>query len=170
MATLSRRMMVFGTIGATALAAAGAAGYNALTFERPAPEMVFLSRGELRLLEALCEVWFPAGVFPIDGLEAEVPTAVDGVLTEILDEVPRAGFRYVLRVLEWGTLARWGRRFTQLTVDERIVVLDRWSDADVVPRRAAVDAVKAVLAIPYFRHPTVVEAIGWRTGCHGGAV
>ena len=168
MATLSRRTMVFGAIGATAIAAAG--GYGALTFDRPAPGMLFLSPGELRLLEALCAVWFPAGVFPIDGLEAEVPQAVDGVINEILEEVPRAGFRYVLRVLEWSTLARWGRRFTQLSVDERTIVLDRWSDADVVPRRAAVDAVKAVLAIPYFRHPTVVETIGWRTGCPGGAV
>lgn len=168
MATLSRRTMVFGAIGATAIATAG--GYGALSFEQAAPGLAFLSRSELRLLEALCEVWFPAGVFPIDGLEAEVPEAVDGVITEILEEVPRAGFRYVLRVLEWGTLARWGRRFTQLSVEERTVVLDRWSDADVVPRRAAVDAVKAVLAIPYFRHPAIVETIGWRTGCRGGAV
>lgn len=166
MATLSRRTLVFSALGATAIAAAG--GYLALSFERPAPDLVFLSPAELHLLEALCEVWFPAGVFPIDGIEAGVPRAVDEVVQEILEAVPRAGFRYVLRVLEWGTVARWGRRFTELTVDERIVVIDRWSDADVVPRRAAVDAVKAVLAIPYFRHPVIVEAIGWRTGCHGG--
>ena len=166
MATLSRRTMVFAALGATAVAAAG--GYHALSFENPAPDLVFLSPAELLLLEALCEVWFPAGVFPIDGLEAGVPRAVDRVVEEILDDIPRAGFRYVLRVLEWGTVARWGRRFTELSVDERIVVLDRWSDADVVPRRAAVDAVKAVLAIPYFRHPSVVESIGWRIGCNGG--
>lgn len=165
MPTLTRRTMVFSAIGAAVLGGVGAG--VALRLEQPAEGMGILSTEELHLLRALCEVWFPAGVFPVDGIEAGVPEAVDQVVQDIMGEVQLAGFRYVLRVLEWGTTARWGRRFTGLSIEERVVVLDRWSDADVVPRRAAVDAVKAVLAIPYFRHPAVVETIGWRTGCSG---
>lgn len=164
MNTFSRRAAVLGAVGAAA-----AGGVVALRLGGPAPGLAVLNRQELSLIGALCEVWFPAGVFPVSGLEAGVPEGVDDVLQDILGDVQLAGFRYVLRVLEWGTVARWGRRFTGLSVAERTVVLTRWSDADVVPRRAAVDAVKAVLAIPYFRHPEVVATIGWRTGCSGGA-
>lgn len=166
MVTFSRRSMIFASLGAAAMAGGGGV---VLHLASPADGMVVLSDAELRLLAALCEVWFPAGVFPIDGIEAGVPQAVDGVLMDIMQPVQLTGFRYVLRTLQWGTVARWGRRFTDLGVAERVVVLDRWSDTDVVPRRAALDAVKTVLAIPYFRHPTIVSTIGWRTGCTGDA-
>jgi len=162
---ISRRSAVLAALG-TAVAGVGA-GTVALQLEGATEGMSILNDEEVSVVEALCEVWFPAGVFPLSGLEAGVPSGVDEVLGDIMEALQLAGFRYVLRTLQWSPLARWGRRFTELEVEERIVVLDRWSDADVVPRRAAVDAVKAVLAIPYFRHPTIVAAIGWRTGCSG---
>jgi hypothetical protein len=164
--TFSRRSAIFASLGAAAVAGGGGV---VLHLETPAAGMVILSAEELQLIAALCEVWFPAGVFPIDGIEAGVPEAIDGVLLDIMESVQLTGFRYVLRTLQWGTVARWGRRFTNLEVAERVVVLDRWSDTDVVPRRAAIDAVKTVLAIPYFRHPTIVSTIGWRSGCMGDA-
>jgi len=167
MVTFSRRTAIFASLGAAVVGGLGAG--VALRLDGPARDMVILNAEELDVIHALCEVWFPAGVFPIDGIEAGVPREVDGVLQDIMGDVQLAGFRYVLRTLQWGTVARWSRRFTDLEVSERIVVLDRWSDADVVPRRAAVDAVKAVLAIAYFRHPTIIETIGWRTGCSGDA-
>ena len=163
--SMSRRTAVLAALG-TAAAGVGV-GTAALRLEGATSGMSILNAEEVAVVEALCEVWFPAGVFPLSGLEAEVPSGVDEVLGDIMEELQLAGFRYVLRTLQWSPIARWGRRFTELEVDERIVVIDRWSDADVVPRRAAVDAVKAVLAIPYFRHPTIVAAIGWRTGCSG---
>ena len=166
MVHFSRRSMILATLGAATIAASGGA---ALHLGAPAPGMSILSRDELDVLAALCEVWFPAGIFPIDGIEAGVPEQVDNVLQDIMEPMQLAGFRYVLRTLQWGTVARWGRRFTALALDERVVVLDRWADSDVVPRRAALDAVKTVLAIPYFRHPTIVATIGWRSGCGGDA-
>lgn len=168
MLTVSRRAAVLAALGSVALAGAGGLG-SALYLEGPAQGMTILNREELSVIAALCEVWFPAGVFPVDGIEAGVPAGCDRVVQDIMGEVQRAGFRYVLRTLEWSTIARWGRRFTELTIDERMVVLGRWGSADVVPRRAAMDAVRIVVAIPYFRHPEVVQTIGWRTGCSGGA-
>ena len=165
MLTFSRRSAALAALG-TAVLGAGVGGL-VLPLRGPADGMTILNSEELSVLHALCEVWFPPGVFPIDGVAAGVPERVDAVLVDILEEVQLVGFRYVLRTLQWSTIARWGRRFTELEVQERIIVIDRWSDADVVPRRAAVDAVKAVLAIPYFRHPVIVETIGWRTGCSG---
>jgi hypothetical protein len=167
MVAVTRRTLIFASIGTAALGGLGAGA--ALHLAGPAKGMVILNPEELDVIRALCEVWFPAGVFPIDGIQARVPEEVDTVLQDIMGDVQLAGFRYVLRTLQWGTMARWGRRFTQLDVEERSLVLHRWSDADVVPRRAAMDAVKAVLAIPYFRHPTIVDTIGWRTGCQGDA-
>ena len=156
--------MILATVGAAAVASSGSA---VLHLGAPAHGMLILSSDELSVLAALCEVWFPAGVFPIDGIEAGVPEQVDNVLNDIMEPMQLTGFRYVLRTLQWGTVARWGRRFTDLHVDERVVVLDRWADTDVVPRRAALDAVKTVIAIPYFRHPTIVASLGWRMGCGG---
>lgn len=166
MLTFSRRSALLAALGSAVAGGLGAGGL-ALHLDDPAEGMVILNREELDVIGALCAVWFPAGVFDVDGMQADVPTAVDGVLQDIMGDVQLAGFRYVLRTLQWGTVARWGRAFTDLGITERIVVLDRWSDADVVPRRAAMDAVKAVLAIAYFRHPSVVKTIGWRTGCSG---
>lgn len=165
MPTPSRRTALFAALGATATTGLGTG--VVLHLADPARGMTILNSEELSVLRALCEVWFPAGVFPIDGIEAGVPEAVDQVLQDIMGEVQVTGFRYVLRTLQWSTLARWGRRFTELAVSERVVVIDRWSETDVVPRRAAMDAVKTVVAIPYFRHPTIIDTIGWRTGCGG---
>ena len=165
MLSLNRRWMVFGSLGALVVGG----GVVAVKGDPPAPGMAVLAPDELRVVRALCEVWFPPGVFAVDGLEAGVPEAVDEIALDIMEDISLAGFLYVLRVLEWSPLARWSRRFSELSVTERVVVLDRWSETEVAPRRAAIDAVKAVLGIAYFRHPQVVEAMGWRTGCGGGA-
>ncbi len=166
MAELSRRHLL---LGSAAVAMAGGAGaVLALRLSSPAVGFVSLNDEELGVVAALSELWFPAGVFPVDGLEAGVPRRVDEITGEILAELQLAGFRYVLRTLEWGTIARWGQTFTQLSIADREVVVGRWSEATPVARRTAIDAVKAVLAMAYFSHPEVVKTIGWRVGCGGG--
>ena len=91
MIRVSRRSMIFASLARLPwqVAVQSAA-------ETPADGMVILSDAELRLLAALCEVWFPAGVFPIDGIEAGVPEAVDGVLVGYHAARP-ARASYVLR-------------------------------------------------------------------------
>ncbi len=164
---LSRRHLL---IGGAAVALAGSAGaVMALRLSAPAAGFKVFNAEELSVVAALSALWFPAGVFPVDGIEAGVTEKVDEVAEQILLPLQLAGFRYVLRTLEWGTVARWGRTFTQLTVDEREVVVGRWSAAEPVARRTAIDAVKAVLAMAYFSHPAVIETIGWRVGCGGGS-
>src|SRR5690606_32322752 len=109
--------------------------------------------------DAVAEVFFPGAPFPIDGVAAGVSSGVDRIVGEVLEEAAAAAFRYVLRTLEWGTLASRGRRFTAMSVDERRDVLETWSDPDVVPRRVAMESFKAVLGMAYFAHPEVIAAI-----------
>ena len=71
MAELSRRHLLLGT---AAVAMAGGAGaVLALRSSSPAVGFVSLNDEELGVVAALSELWFPAGVFPVDGLEADVP-------------------------------------------------------------------------------------------------
>lgn len=160
---LSRRHLL---LGSAAVALAGSTGaVLALRLSAPAEGYTVFNDEELGVIRALSELWFPAGVFPVDGLQAGVPRKADEIARMILLPVQMAGFRYVLRTLEWGTVARWGKPFTELTVEERGVVVGRWSAAEPVARRTAIDAVKAVLAMAYFSHPDVLQTIGWRVGC-----
>ncbi len=147
--------------------AAGAAFAVGVTVHLPPPASGarVLSAAELDTLAAVAVTLFPGVHFPIDGLAAGVPQRVDELLDQLLDPTRQAGFRYMLRALEWGTLASRGVRFSQLDGDSRVAVLEAWGDPDVVPRRLAADSLRAILAMAYFAHPDVQAAIGWRSMC-----
>ncbi|MCB9674635.1 MAG: gluconate 2-dehydrogenase subunit 3 family protein [Alphaproteobacteria bacterium] len=163
MGLLITRRRVLAGLGVAA-GAAGIGGYS-LTFGAPAPGATVLSSNELAVVRAIAEVWFPAGIFPVDGIEADVAGEVDASVADLLDPVRLAGFRYVLRALEWGTFASRGARFTALDAATRLEVLRTWGDPSVLPRRVATDSLKALLGIAYFSHPAVLAAIGWKPGC-----
>lgn len=156
---------------AATLAAAGLLATAGLTLRLGAPARgaALLGEHELDIVRAVAEAMFPADPMPIDGLDAQVGREVDRLAAELLDGTRRSGFRYVLRALEMGTQASRGRRFTRLPVEDRREILDVWADASVMPRRLGLDVLKVMLGMAYFRHPAVIEHIGWRTGCAGGA-
>jgi hypothetical protein len=139
-----------------------------LRLDAPAAGARLLSVEEMEILRALAEVMFPAGVFPVDGLEARVPEEVDRIVADMMEEPATSAFRYVLRAIEWGTLASRGLRFSRLPAEARAEVLEVWSEPMVLPRRVAHDSLRLVLGMAYFNHPAVLGAIGWRTGCGGG--
>lgn len=162
---ITRRRVLGGLAAVTLVGGAGA--FAGLRLGAPAPGSRVLTAWELRVVRRIAEVWFPSGVFPVDGVQAGVAERVDAGVADMLDPLRLAGFRYVLRTLEYGTLVSRGSRFTSLGAEERLEVLAVWADASVLPRRVSIDALKAVLGIAYFGHPEVIARIGWRTGCEG---
>lgn len=162
----TRRAVLAGA-GVTAAAAGG--GAWTLAPGAAAQGLEFLTRSEARTVEAAAEVFFPGVHFPLSGLEVDIVARVDHIAGQVMDPVRRSAFRYVLRALEWGTLASRGRRFTDLSRAERREVLETWEGPDVVARRVAGESLKAILGMAYFAHPEIQSAMGFRTGC-GGAV
>ncbi len=138
-----------------------------LRLDAPAAGARVLSGEEMSVVRALAEAMFPAGPFPVDGGSAGVAEEVDRLVADMLEDPAASAFRYVLRAIEWGTLASRGLRFSRLDADVRREVLDVWSEPSVIPRRAAHDSLKVVLGMAYFNHPEVLAAIGWRAGCGG---
>ncbi len=168
--TMSRGVSRRGLLASgAALLAVGAGGGLSLALGPPAPGALVLSDRELRVVGAAAEAMFPGAPLPLDGIQAAVAARVDEIVADLMDPLRRAAFRYVLRVLEVGTMARRGRPFSALPVHTRQVVLERWSEPEVVPRRVAGDSLRAVLGMAYFSHPDVLASIGWERGCGGGA-
>lgn len=126
-----------------------------------------LSEHERDIVHAVADVMFPGAPMPLSGREAQVADEVDRFLAEVLPPLHAAGFRYLLRALEWGPVYSHGGRFSTLSVEARAEVLAICSDPGVLPRRMATDALKMVMGIAYFRHPQVMEAMDYRMTCRG---
>lgn len=119
------------------------------------------------VVTALAEVMFPGAPFPVSGVEAGVEAEVDRIVAEVIAPVQAAAFRYLLRLLEWGTMASRGQRFSALSPPERREVLAVWGQPASLPRRVASDALKAVMGMAYFSNPLVLDHMGYRSTCSG---
>jgi hypothetical protein len=132
----------------------------------PAEGLLVLTRSESATVAAIGQIFFPGQQLPTIA-EADLVARVDIIVAEVMQPLQARGFRYVLRALQWGTVAARGRRFTDLSVDSQRDVLNTWAEPEVVPRRVAGESLKAVLGMAYFGSPVVQRVIGWRTGCLG---
>ncbi|HMV66265.1 MAG TPA: gluconate 2-dehydrogenase subunit 3 family protein [Myxococcota bacterium] len=161
---VSRRSMLLGSL------AAGAAVAVAGVVHLPAPGSGrrILGVAEVMIVAAVADTMFPAGPLGLSGVEAGVVEEVDRIVGDDLPPIHAAGFRYLLRALEWGPLYSHGARFTQLDAAQRIEVLTIWGDPGLLPRRIASDALKMVMAMAYFKNQRVLDAIGYRQACRGG--
>ncbi len=162
---LSRRAVLIG--GSVFVSGAIGTGFS-ISLGAPAEGARLLTGPELRVIDAVAEVMFPGTHFPLDGIEAGVAAEVDRIVSDVLAPVHCAGFRYVLRTLEWGTMASRGRRFSRLSLEKRAEVLSTWKTPEKVARRVAGDSLRVVLGMAYFSHPDVLAAMGWRATCSGG--
>jgi len=160
---LTRRALL--SAGALGAASAGVGTWSLMPGQ-PAYGMVVLTQSECATVTAIGQLFFPGVRLP-SITEAELVVRVDRIVAEVLMPIQAGGFRYVLRALQWGTLAARGRRFTDLSTDTQREVLETWAEPEVVPRRVAGESLKAVLGMAYFGAPVVQQAIGWRTGCSG---
>jgi len=163
---LSRRNVLLGSGGVFASCAVGT-GF-ALSLGAPATGALILTGPEIRVVDATAEVMFPGKHFPLDGIEAGVSVEVDRIVAEVLEPVHAAGFRYVLRTLEWGTVASRGQRFSRLSIEDRAEVLSTWQGPEKMARRVAVDGIRVILGMAYFSNPDVLSSMGWRATCGGG--
>ena len=161
-----RRIVLGGTAVGVATVAGGA---FALRLAAPAAGARSRSAAERETVRAIGEVLFPAGVFPIDGAHPAVVAEVDRIVGDMLDSLRARGFRYVLRTLEFATVASRGARFSRLDIDHRRQVLSAWADPGVLVRRVSWDSIRVILGMAFFVQPEVADAMEWRALCVGGA-
>ena len=156
---ISRRRLVGGGI-----ATAAATGVAVAMPRAPGQGLTRLNTREALVVEAVGRALFPGRRLP-DIYKANLVQRVDHLVHHTLEPAASAGFRGVLRTLEWATVASRGAPFSELSLERQREVLRVWALPDPVPRRVACESLRAVLAMAYFGSPAVQRAVGWRTGC-----
>lgn len=161
---VSRRALIRGGL------AVGAALGVAATVRLPpvASGYTTFSWREIEILGAITDAMFPAGPVLISGRDAGVVEEVDRIIGTGFPPLHATGFRYLLRTLEWATVATSGLPFSRLPVEDARAVLDDWGDPGLLPRRVASDVFRAVFGMAYFANREVQRAMDWRSLCASG--
>lgn len=165
---LTRRALL---VAGGAVAAATGLGVPITHLPAPARGLRLFSEGEVGLIAALGEAFFPPGN-PLGASAADVdlPALLDALIFDLLDPVVGPVFRYLLRGFALGTLASRQAPFESLSLEDRREVLANWADNDVLPRRMAYDTFKTLLGMAFFNTPESRAAVGVEAGaCHLGA-
>ena len=118
------------------------------------------TQSELTILRALGESALPAGevlTSPREGTYRRVERFFDGLAPAVAQ-----GYRTLLWALELGTLASTGSRFSALSVERRLRVLDSWNHSET--KRLPLRGLLIPLKIAHFDDPQVYAAIGCRYG------
>ena len=109
---------------------------------------------------------FPAGgAVPLAGVDADLPAYADGFVRALPRHL-RLQVRAMFMLFERATIflpapGRGGRRrFSALSAEQRIAVLDAWSQSSLFARRLAFTALRAVLTMGYLGHPVAKRALG----------
>ncbi|MFT4628128.1 MAG: hypothetical protein ACI8PZ_006823 [Myxococcota bacterium] len=150
-----------------AITGAGLAGSVAVLVPLRGPEdgMRVLSHEERLTVAAAALTWFPGDPFPIRGDDPAVVDEIDRIVADVLSGPQQVAFRYIVRTLQLGTIATEWRTFAALQPADRVRVLSTWGDPDVMARRVALDSLKAVVGMAYFKQPDVLAHIGVRRTC-----
>ena len=152
------------TIGALTTAGVGLGGF--LWLPSAAEGHRVLSTGELSIIGALGEVMFPDGnAIGLSWKDVDLEGEVDRLLGETLDPKLVPPFRYLLRFVQYGTVAQTGKRFTGCSQERRAELLEGWGRPGSKLRNGGMASLKSVLGMAYFNHPRVLNAIGWRSYC-----
>jgi len=125
-----------------------------------------LSAGELSVVAALGEVLFPENnAIGLTWKDVDLEFEVDKLLGQTLEPKLVPPFRYLLRFVQYGTIAQTGKRFTACSVEKRAALLESWGRPGSKYRNGGITSLKSVLGIAYFNHPKVLDTIGWRSIC-----
>jgi len=152
------------TIGSLTTIGVGLGGF--LWLPAAAEGRQVLSSGELSVVGALGEVFFPTGnAIGLSWSDIGLEEEVDRLLGETLDPKLVPPFRYLLRFMQYGTVAETGKRFTACSVERRAALLENWGRPGSKIRGGGIASLKSVLGMAYFNHPDVLNAIGWRSYC-----
>ncbi len=129
--------------------------------------VVKLSAGSRRVMDSLADAMIPSG-------EPGRPGALDLNLVDNLmawmDSLPIAGAARGLTLVCWvwefspiwsGRLAR----FSSLSLEDRMSVLESWEHSRLAPRRLALFGLKALLMVAFYNNPETWPHIGYQEGC-----
>ena len=118
---------------------------------------------EIALLGTATDAMFPArGAVPVSGAEVDAPRYVDAWF-ELLHPKKRFQIRLLLLAFEQATLLFWApgprgwRRFSALSLQQRIEVLRAWHSSRWFVRRLAFTALRSGLGIAYLGHPATMR-------------
>lgn len=132
-------------------------------YERARRDFEVLAPREVALIEKTAEVMFPAGgAIPFSGIDADLPGYADRFLAAIEPGVRRQ-IRALFALFEHVTLLfpapGWGgwKRFSSLTIEQRELVLNGWSNSPNFARQLVFTALRAVLTMGYLGHPEVMR-------------
>jgi hypothetical protein len=131
----------------------------------PRPRARHLSAREWALIEAVCDAMFPpGGAIPPSGREAGVPDYVDGYVAAVPPLTGRL-MRMLFLLVEQATLifpapgSGGRRRFSDLTVEQRVASLESWRTSGFFPRRLVFTSLRAILCMGYLADPAVLRAL-----------
>jgi hypothetical protein len=137
-----------------------------LGYPRPERRHLVLRASEVAFLNAAAATFFPAGgAMPLDGEQADLPGYADSYL-QSLPVRQRRSVRLLFLLFEHATIVFPAqgvgafRRFSSLTEEQRTSVLRSWSESRLYLRRLAFIALKAVLIMGYFGHPSNLRDLG----------
>ena len=122
-----------------------------------------LRRREIALLRATTDAMFPArGAVPVSGADVDAPGYVDAWF-DVLHPLRRFQIRLLLLFFEQVTLFFWApgprgwRRFSALSLQQRIEVLRGWYSSHWFARRLVFTALRSVLGIAYLGDPATMR-------------
>ena len=122
-----------------------------------------LRRREIALLRAATDAMFPArGAVPVAGADVDAPGYVD-TWFDVLHPLRRFQIRLLLLLFEQVTLVFWApgprgwRRFSALSLQQRIEVLRGWYSSHWYVRRLVFTALRSVLGIAYLGDPATMR-------------
>ncbi|MCB9793778.1 MAG: gluconate 2-dehydrogenase subunit 3 family protein [Alphaproteobacteria bacterium] len=161
-ALVSRRSL----LRAGVLAAGVGVTARFLVLGAAAPGREIVNEHGLEIIEALGELFFPEGnAIGPSWRDVDLASRVDRILSQTLDPTAAEGFRYLLRGLDYASVVTHSTRFCVATVDQRAAILEAWESE--LPTRLGHAALKSVFGMAYFNHPSVREAVGFASRCHG---
>ncbi len=162
----SRRVFIKRLAAGFSLAALGLVAYRILFGKgKPAAGNRVLTAEEMATVEAVAEAFFPGPPqVPVSAAQAQVPRFIDGYVADLPEDRARL-FRLLLRGLELSTVASDRARFSRITLERRLEILEGWDKSRLYPRRTAYRSLRFACAMGYFENEAVRAAVGWRLGC-----
>ena len=163
--TMSRTGRVATTMSALAAVGLGAAAVRGVFLGYPEERLAksaFLSKKEQAILAALADAFFPpGGAIPLSGTDAGLVEYFDDYARQM---PPGQGtlIRLLLAFLEhapWAFGPKHGR-FSSLSLEDRIAVLDRMRTSPIYFRRISFLSMRTMLSMGYLAHPEVASRIG----------
>lgn len=135
-------------------------------YPRPDRPYRVLKRSEVAAVSAFSEAMLPpGGHIASSGLDANLPAYVDRWMAASQPRI-RVLMHLLFFLVEHATLVfpppgpRPRRRFSSLSLEQRIAALDAWGQSRLYLRRLVFVSLRSILTMGYFFHPPVLRQLG----------